>query len=87
MGTEEDEENKHQEDDISKYEENISVQEDSRFRLVDLLATGQVNNLEIIDRKLQEDPINCEVHLDTSEELIQLEDQLKRYKDELSMKY
>lgn len=40
----------------------------------------------MIDRKLQEDPVNSEIHLQTSEVLVQLEDRLKRFKDDLTVK-
>ena len=86
LSTEEEGEKESQEDDVSDSEVDISIQKGPVFKLVDPLTTEQVDNLEVIDRKLHEDPINFEVHLQTSEELIQLEDRLKRYKDYLAIK-
>ena len=53
---------------------------------MDPLTREQVNKLEMLDRKLQEDPFICEIHINTSEELVFLEDGLKRYKDDLVKK-
>ena len=80
------EEKEHQEDCINESKEAISIQQDTGFRLVDPLTREQVNDLEMLDRKLQEDPFNCEIHINTSEELVLLEDGLKRYKDDLAKK-
>ena len=64
----------------------ISNQKGPAFKLVDPLTAEQVDKLQVIDQKLHEDPISFEKHLQTSEELIQLEYRWKIYKYYLAKK-
>ena len=54
--------------------------------VVEPLRAEEVGKLELLDRKLQEDPINNAMYLQASKELFQLEDRLAIYKDILAAK-
>jgi hypothetical protein len=68
-------------DENERVEDNI---EEPEVQLLETLTTEEVGKLEILDRKLQEDPINNTKHLEASQELIQLEDRITRYKNDLA---
>ena len=52
--------------------------EEAAMQQSETLTTEDIEKLELLDNKLQEDPVNSMSHLEASKELIQLEEQLKR---------